>query len=80
MPNQGELMAKQINAAAFSEVSAKTGEGVNELFEDAVRLAMSIRKIQDKERAERLRREKVKGAVAEAGKRASELFCFQGNI
>lgn len=73
-------MAKQIGATAFSEVSAKTGEGVNELFEDAVRNAMSIRKVQDKERAERLRRERVKGAVVEARKRASELLCFQDNI
>ena len=34
---EGEEMAKKIGAVKYMECSSKTGEGVNELFNDAVR-------------------------------------------
>jgi putative protein kinase ArgK-like GTPase of G3E family len=65
---------------AFMELSAKTGEGVNELFEHVVRYVMGLRRAQGQERTERVRKAKVKHAVSEAGKTAAQLFCFQDNL
>ena len=39
---QGRTMAEKINAYAYMECSAKTKEGVREVFETASRAAMQI--------------------------------------
>eukprot|EP00123_Amoebidium_parasiticum_P016351 comp23401_c4_seq1/m.38821 comp23401_c4_seq1/g.38821 ORF comp23401_c4_seq1/g.38821 comp23401_c4_seq1/m.38821 type:complete len:194 (-) comp23401_c4_seq1:218-799(-) len=40
-PEAGEGMAKQINATKYMECSAKTKEGVREVFEEATRAALA---------------------------------------
>jgi putative protein kinase ArgK-like GTPase of G3E family len=58
------------------ELSAKTGEGVDELFEHVVRYTMKVRQTQGEKRNDRLRRAKVQHAVNEAGRTAAHLLCF----
>ncbi|ODQ49857.1 ras family protein [Saitoella complicata NRRL Y-17804] len=43
MPNQAELVARQIGARKWLECSALTGEGVDDVFEAATRAAMLTR-------------------------------------
>ncbi|KAJ1650692.1 GTP-binding protein Rho1 [Dispira parvispora] len=40
-PDQGEAMARQINAKKYMECSSKTRQGVDDIFEAATKLAMS---------------------------------------
>lgn len=42
--NQGEQVASKIGATKYLECSAKTGEGVREVFEQATRFALLSRK------------------------------------
>ena len=37
---EGDQMAKDIKAISYMETSSKTGEGIKELFEEAIRAAM----------------------------------------
>jgi len=46
--DQGEKMANEIGALRYVEVSAKTGENVNELFRIAARIALNPRKTKGK--------------------------------
>lgn len=41
---EGQLMAEQIHAFAYIECSAKTREGVGEVFETATRAALQVKK------------------------------------
>lgn len=41
---EGQLMAEQIHAFAYIECSAKTKEGVGEVFETATRAALQVKK------------------------------------
>ncbi|KAA0201106.1 Ras GTP-binding protein Rho1 [Fasciolopsis buskii] len=43
-PEEGRLMAERINAYAYLECSAKTKEGVREVFETATRAALSTKR------------------------------------
>lgn len=45
---QGEAASKKMVAEAFYEVSAKTGEGVSDLFESVARFALQRRTRQQK--------------------------------
>lgn len=42
-PEEGRNMAEKINAFAYLECSAKTKEGVREVFETATKAALSVR-------------------------------------
>lgn len=39
-PSQGDMVRQKIGATRYLECSAKTGEGVREVFEQATRLAL----------------------------------------
>ena len=41
-PEEGRAMAEKINAYAYLECSAKTKEGVREVFEQATRAALQV--------------------------------------
>ena len=41
---EGDQLAKDIKATCYMETSAKTGEGIQEVFEEAVKAAMVDRK------------------------------------
>ena len=41
-PEEGRTMAEKINAFAFLECSARTQEGINEVFETATRAALQV--------------------------------------
>jgi len=43
-PEEGRAMAEKINAFAYLECSAKSKEGVREVFETATRAALQVRK------------------------------------
>ena len=43
-PEDGRTMAEKINAFAYLECSAKTKEGVREVFETATRAALQVKK------------------------------------
>merc|ERR1719495_1874599 len=43
-PDEGRAMADKINAFAYLECSAKTKEGVREVFEMATRAALQVKK------------------------------------
>lgn len=43
-PEQGRVMAETINAFSYLECSAKTKEGVREVFETATRAALQVKK------------------------------------
>lgn len=43
-PEEGRNMAEKINAFAYLECSAKTKEGVREVFETATRAALAVKK------------------------------------
>ena len=42
-PEEGRAMAEKINAIAYLECSAKSKEGVREIFETATRAALMVR-------------------------------------
>ena len=42
-PEEGRTMAEKINAFAYLECSAKSKEGVREVFETATRAALQVR-------------------------------------
>ena len=42
MSAEGQAVANSIGAAAFIECSAKTGEGVEEVFNTAVRIHLQV--------------------------------------
>jgi len=42
-PDQGAQLAKDIRATKYMEISSKTGQGINALFEEAVNLVMEAR-------------------------------------
>ena len=42
-PEEGRAMAEKINAFAYLECSAKSKEGVREVFETATRAALQVR-------------------------------------
>lgn len=44
-PEEGRAMAEKINAFAYLECSAKSKEGVREVFETATRAALQVQKI-----------------------------------
>ena len=44
-PEDGRTMAEKINAFAYLECSAKSKEGVREVFETATRAALQVRRI-----------------------------------
>jgi Ras family protein A len=52
---QGQEVKKKIGASIYLECSAKTGEGVEEAFQEAVRLLLIISDAKKKERRERRR-------------------------
>lgn len=39
-PEQGQSLAKEIKALGYWECSAKTGEGMKQIFEDAVKFVL----------------------------------------
>ena len=41
---EGDQLAKEIKATCYMETSAKTGEGIQEVFQEAVKAAMVDRK------------------------------------
>jgi Ras family protein A len=43
-PEEGRAMAEKINAFAYLECSAKSKEGVREVFETATRAALQVKK------------------------------------
>ncbi len=43
-PEEGRTMAEKINAFAYLECSAKSKEGVREVFETATRAALQVKK------------------------------------
>lgn len=43
-PQEGRAMAEKINAFAYLECSAKSKEGVREVFETATRAALQVKK------------------------------------
>jgi len=43
-PEEGRSMAEKINAFGYLECSAKTKEGVREVFETATRAALQVKK------------------------------------
>ena len=43
-PEEGRTMAEKINAYAYLECSAKSKEGVREVFETAARAALQVQK------------------------------------
>lgn len=43
-PQEGRTMAEKINAFAYLECSAKSKEGVREVFETATRAALQVKK------------------------------------
>ena len=43
-PQEGRSMAEKINAFAYLECSAKSKEGVREVFETATRAALQVKK------------------------------------
>ena len=43
-PEEGRAMAEKINAIAYLECSAKSKEGVREVFESAARAALMVRR------------------------------------
>jgi len=43
LPEAGQTMAKNIEAAKYLEISSKTGKGVNELFNEAVSIVLESR-------------------------------------
>lgn len=43
-PEEGRAMAEKINAFAYLECSAKSKEGVREVFETATRAALQVRR------------------------------------
>ena len=43
-PEEGRTMAEKINAFAYLECSAKSKEGVREVFETATRAALQVNK------------------------------------
>ena len=44
-PEEGRAMAEKINAFAYLECSAKSKEGVREVFETATRAALQVRAV-----------------------------------
>lgn len=44
-PEDGRTMAEKINAFAYLECSAKSKEGVREVFETATRAALQVRRL-----------------------------------
>jgi len=42
-PEQGQALANEIHATKYMEISSKTGQGINALFEEAVGQVMEIR-------------------------------------
>jgi len=42
-PQQGEAMSKEIGAVKYMEICSKTGQGVNEVFQEAVNLVLKDR-------------------------------------
>ncbi|PIO34888.1 hypothetical protein AB205_0131320 [Aquarana catesbeiana] len=49
-PEDGREMANRINAFGYLECSAKTKDGVREVFEMATRAALQVRKHRKKQR------------------------------
>lgn len=47
-PEEGRSMAEKINAFAYLECSAKSKEGVREVFETATRAALQVRNFHNK--------------------------------
>ena len=47
-PEEGRTMAEKINAFAYLECSAKSKEGVREVFETAARAALQVKKKEKK--------------------------------
>ena len=47
-PEEGRAMAEKINAFAYLECSAKSKEGVREVFETATRAALQVKKKKQK--------------------------------
>lgn len=43
-PEEGRAMAEKINAFAYLECSAKTKEGVRDVFETATKAALAVKK------------------------------------
>jgi len=43
-PDEGRAMAEKINAYGYLECSAKTKEGVREVFETATRAALQVKR------------------------------------
>ena len=62
------MAARDINAIAYFECSAKTGEGVTEFFQDAMRLAVEA-KVQRERKMAEIRRKNKPNMLA-------NLFCF----
>lgn len=50
---EGQAMAEQIHAFAYLECSAKTKEGVMEVFQTATGAALQVRKKREKEKKDR---------------------------
>jgi len=49
---QGQQMSREIGATKYMEVSSKTGKGVQEVFEEAVRLVLKDRETSDRSRSQ----------------------------
>lgn len=64
-----------VGAVEYFECSAKTGEGVKDVFDTIIDNVRSMKDDQELKRASRLRRERINRAVGDAGRRISQAFC-----
>lgn len=77
-PFQCETVARKMGAVEYFECSAKTGEGVKDMFDTVIRQARSRKDEEELKRASHLRKEKLRRGAEDAGRRLSALFCGPG--
>lgn len=72
--HQCEDAARSIGAVEYFECSAKTGNGVDEMFHTVIRHARSKKDEEELKRASRLRKERLRRGFQDTGRRISNLF------
>ncbi|KAH8907028.1 hypothetical protein BR93DRAFT_968581, partial [Coniochaeta sp. PMI_546] len=75
-----ENAARKIGAVEYFECSAKTGEGVDEMFNTVIQHARSKKDEEELKRASELRKEKLKRSMKDTGCLFSKLFCGPGKF